>query len=277
MKRACVIGWPIKHSRSPLIHTYWLKQHGIDGHYDKRAVPPEGLEDFLGSMADDDLVGCNVTVPHKEAVFEAVRVEDEFTERLGAVNTVYFKDGTLIGTNTDGIGFLQNLTNGSPDWSATAGPAMVLGAGGAARAVVAMLLSSGVAEIRVANRTRERAEILADMFTPHAVTVPWDRRDAALEDCALLVNTTSLGMTGSPPLDIALDCLPAAATVNDIVYAPLMTDLLSRAAARGNPVVDGLGMLLHQAAPGFARWFGPTPKVTQELRDLVVRDLEATR
>ena len=275
VKRACVIGWPIKHSRSPLIHNYWLELHGIDGQYDKQAVPPAELENFLHSMSGAGLAGCNVTVPHKEAVFGAVRVEDEFTRRLGAVNTVYFEDGVLSGVNTDGIGFLRNLTAGNPLWNASAGPTLILGAGGAARAVVAMLIASGVPEVRIANRTADRAAGLAALFSPQAVAVPWEQRDAALEDCTLLVNTTSLGMTGAPPLDISLERLPVAATVNDIVYAPLTTDLLSRAEERGNPVVDGLGMLLHQAAPGFALWFGPTPEVTQELRDLVVRDLEA--
>lgn len=273
MKRVCVIGWPIKHSRSPLIHNYWIKQLGIDGHYDRLAVAPEDLETFLSNMADTGLVGCNVTVPHKEAVFDLVHVDDGFTNRLGAVNTVFLKDGVLNGTNTDGIGFLQNLKDGNPNWRAQAGPATVLGAGGAARAVLAMLSDAGAPEIRVVNRTPERAEELAAQFAPHCVPVPWEDRCAALKDCALLVNTTSLGMTGAPSLELDLEQLPVTATVNDIVYAPLKTELLTRAEQRGNPVVDGLGMLLHQAVPGFALWFGKTPKVTSELRDLVVRDL----
>ena len=275
MKRACVIGWPIKHSRSPLIHNYWLARYGIEGSYERAAVPPQELAIFLKTMTDRGLVGCNVTVPHKEAVYRAVRVEDDFTNRLGAVNTVFFTDGVLCGTNTDGAGFMQNLEAGSPGWRAISGPAIVLGAGGAARAVVASLIDAGVPEIRIANRTAERSRNLADVFAPRARAAPWEQRGEALEDCGLLVNTTSLGMTGAPPLEIDLAALPAAATVNDIVYAPLKTDLLARAEARGNPVVDGLGMLLHQAAPGFALWFGTTPEVTDELRALIVRDLEA--
>lgn len=273
MKRVCVIGWPIKHSRSPLIHNYWIKQLGIDGHYDRLAVAPEDLNAFLNNMADTGLVGCNVTVPHKEAVFDLVHVDDDFTNRLGAVNTVFVKDGSLNGTNTDGIGFLQNLKNGNPNWRAQAGPATVLGAGGAARAVLAMLSDAGAPEIRISNRTPERAEELSAQFGPRCVPVPWEDRCAALRDCALLVNTTSLGMTGAPSLQLDLGQLPVTATVNDIVYAPLKTGLLERAEQRGNPVVDGLGMLLHQAVPGFALWFGKTPKVTPELRDLVVQDL----
>lgn len=276
MKRVCVIGWPIKHSRSPLIHNYWIGQFGIDAHYDLAAVPPEGLETFLGTMADVGLAGCNVTVPHKEAVYNLVTVEDDFTRRLGAVNTVYLKEGVAHGTNTDGIGFLQNLKTGSPQWDATRGPATVLGAGGAARAVLAMLCDAGVPEIRITNRTPERAEQLAAQFSPHCVVVPWQERADALKDCTLLVNSTSLGMSGAPSLDLDLERLPVGATVNDIVYAPLKTDLLVRAEARGNVVVDGLGMLLHQAVPGFALWFGRTPEVTPELRALVVRDLETT-
>jgi shikimate dehydrogenase len=274
MKRACVIGWPIEHSRSPLIHNHWLQLYGIDGRYERVAVHPDELERFLRSMPQEGLAGCNVTVPHKEAVFTAVQVEDDFTRRLGAVNTVYVSNGTLYGTNTDGIGFLHNLKAGSPDWTAAAGPAVILGAGGAARAVAAMLVDAGAPEVRILNRTAERAVRLATMFAPCAVAHPWEQRAAVLADCTLLVNTTSLGMAGAPPLEIDLAALPASATVNDIVYAPLQTGLLKRAAGRGNPVVDGLGMLLHQAAPGFALWFGPTPQVTDELRALIVSDLE---
>jgi len=274
-KRACVIGWPIKHSRSPLIHNFWLRKYGIDGDYERREVEPAALADFLESMAENGLIGCNVTVPHKEAVYRAVRVMDPFTRRLGAVNTVYFDDGSLCGLNTDGTGFLENLKSASPDWQAQAGPAMVLGAGGAARAVVAMLVAEGVPEVRIANRTLERAQTLAELFRPNAMPVAWEERDEGIADCALLVNTTSLGMTGAPPLRLSLDRLPLSATVNDIVYAPLETDLLARARRRGNAVVDGLGMLLHQAVPGFALWFGVRPDVTPDLRALVVADLEA--
>lgn len=274
-KRACVIGWPIRHSRSPLIHNFWLRKYGIDGEYVRREVEPAALERFLGSMAEEGFTGCNVTLPHKEAVFRAVQVTDPFTRRLGAVNTVYFDDGSPCGLNTDGAGFLDNLKSASPDWRPQAGPAMVLGAGGAARAVITMLMADGVPEVRIANRTPERAQALAKLLRPNVSPVAWEEREQGLADCALLVNTTSLGMTGAPPLRLSLDCLPHSATVNDIVYAPLETDLLARARRRGNAVVDGLGMLLHQAVPGFALWFGVRPEVTPDLRALVVADLEA--
>jgi len=275
VKKVCVIGWPIKHSRSPLIHNYWLKLHRIEGSYERCAVTPDELSRFLASLADRGYVGCNVTVPHKEKVFEAVRVDDPFTRSLGAVNTVYYKDGELHGTNTDGIGFLQNLKSRSPLWRASSGPATILGAGGAARAVVATLLAEGVEEIRICNRTLERAETLVTMFGDRVRAIAWDRRTECLGECGVLVNTTTLGMTGAPPLDLALEQLPETATVYDIVYAPLMTDLLKRALTRSNPTVDGLGMLLHQAVPGFAQWFGVTPVVSDDLRALIVNDLEA--
>ncbi len=229
----------------------------------------------METLAERGFVGCNVTVPHKEKVFHAVQTDDEFTRRLGAVNTVYLKDGVLHGTNTDGIGFLRNLKMLNPSWHASLGPAAVLGAGGAARAVVAMLLSEGVEEVRIVNRTAERARALSALFGGAVKAVDWSDREPSLAECALLVNTTTLGMTGSPPLELSLDRLPDTATVYDIVYAPLKTALLERAETRGNPTVDGLGMLLHQAVPGFALWFGVTPVVSDELRALIVADLEA--
>ena len=274
-KKACVIGWPIKHSRSPLIHNHWLQLHGIDAVYERRAVEPDKIVDFLDGMSPEGIVGCNVTVPHKETVYQHVIVEDELASHLRAVNTVYFRDGRLHGANTDGIGFIENLKAGDPGWQPASGPACILGAGGAARAVIAALLAEGVPEVRLTNRTRERAESLKAMFGSRILVVDWADRHAALADCSLLVNTTSLGMSGASPLDISLERLPQTATVNDIVYAPLVTDLLARARARGNTVVDGLGMLLHQAVPGFALWFGVTPEVTPELRALIVKDLEA--
>ena len=274
MKKACVIGWPIKHSRSPLIHNHWLDRYGIEGFYKKQAVAPEDLARFLTTMSEDGWLGCNVTVPHKESVFELVPSDDPFTRRLGAVNTVYLRDGMLHGTNTDGIGFIRNLQIGQPGWQASGGPAVVLGAGGAARAVVAALIDAGVPEVRIANRTGDRARALAEQFGAGAEAHDWANRADLLADCALLVNTTTLGMTGAPQLDLALDRLASDAVVYDIVYAPLETDLLARARERGNPVVDGLGMLLHQAAPAFALWFGVEPEVTEELRALIVADLE---
>ena len=275
MKKACVIGWPIEHSRSPLIHNHWLDRYGIEGTYEKCAVAPEELERFLRAMPETGWAGCNVTVPHKEKVFGLVETDDPFTRRLGAVNTVYVRDGRLHGTNTDGIGFVRNLQVRAPRWQAAGGPAVVLGAGGAARAVVAALIDAGVPEVRIVNRTEERAKALAGMFGAAASARDWMQRADLLSDCTLLVNTTTLGMTGAPPLDLELARLAPDAVVYDIVYAPLETDLLSRARARGNPVVDGLGMLLHQAAPGFALWFGVEPEVTDELRALIVADLEA--
>ena len=275
MKKACVIGWPIEHSRSPLIHNHWLDRYGIEGAYEKCAVAPEELKQFLRTMPETGWAGCNVTVPHKEKVFGLVEIDDPFTRRLGAVNTVYVRDGRLHGTNTDGIGFVRNLQVRAPQWQAAGGPAVVLGAGGAARAVVAALIDAGVPEVRIVNRTEERARTLAGMFGAAASAHDWMQRADLLSDCTLLVNTTTLGMTGAPPLDLELARLAPDAVVYDIVYAPLETDLLSRARARGNPVVDGLGMLLHQAAPGFALWFGIEPEVTDELRALIVADLEA--
>ena len=275
MKKACVIGWPIEHSRSPLIHNYWLSTYGIDGSYEKRAVAPDELEGFLRTMPQSPWIGCNVTVPHKEQVFRLVEVDDPFTRRLGAVNTVYMRDDALHGTNTDGIGFIRNLESCAPQWRPSDGPAIVLGAGGAARAVVAALTDAGVTDVRIANRTHARAEALAEHLGPAASAHPWSSREDILRDAALLVNTTTLGMEGASPLELKLDHLPETAVVYDIVYAPLETDLLARAGARGNPVVDGLGMLLRQAAPGFALWFGVVPQVTAELRALVVADLGA--
>ena len=274
MKKACVIGWPIKHSRSPLIHNHWLMRHGIEGVYEKVAVEPDELDRFLRAMPDAGWLGCNVTVPHKEKVFELVRSDDPFTQRLGAVNTVYIRGGQLHGTNTDGIGFMRNLQAAAPQWQPASGPVVVLGAGGAARAVVAALIDAGVPEVRIVNRTRDRAAALAELLGNGAKARDWTMRGDLLADCTLLVNTTTLGMAGAPPLDLELDRLAPEAVVYDIVYVPLETDLLARARARGNPTVDGLGMLLHQAAPAFALWFGFEPEVTDELRDLIVADLE---
>jgi len=274
MKKACVIGWPIKHSRSPLIHNHWLTRHGIGGTYEKVAVEPEELDRFLRAMPDAGWLGCNVTVPHKEKVFELVRCDDPFTQRLGAVNTVYVRTGNLHGTNTDGIGFMRNLQLSAPHWRADSGPAVVLGAGGAARSVIAALIDAGVPEVHIVNRTQDRAKVLADLFGERAKARAWAKRSELLAECTLLVNTTTLGMTGAPPLELELDGLAPGAVVYDIVYVPLETDLLARARARGNPTVDGLGMLLHQAAPAFALWFGIEPEVTDELRALIVADLE---
>ena len=267
---AGVAGWPIKHSRSPRIHNYWLRQYGIDGVYVPLAIPPDRAKDAFRMLPAMGIGGLNVTVPLKEEAYKAMDEVDRWAKRMKAVNTITVRDGILHGANTDAFGFLESLREARPDWRADAGPAVILGAGGAARAIVAGLQDSGAPEIRVANRTPERAATLRDEFGETVRAVPWEQRAAALEDAALLVNTTSLGMEGQPPLEVDLSKLPADATVYDIVYVPLETPLLAAARARGNPAIDGLGMLLHQARPGFRDWFGTDPTVDQALRDHVL-------
>jgi shikimate dehydrogenase len=272
--RAGVMGWPVEHSRSPLLHAFWLKQHKIDGAYVLLPVKPEDLADSLRGLGKQGFAGCNLTVPHKQAALAIVDEIDAVAARVGAINTVIVRsDGTLEGRNTDVFGFRENLRAARAGWRADAGPAVVLGAGGAARAVVAALLDDGAPAIRLVNRSREHADSLAAALGGPIEVIDWRRRVDALAGAALLVNTTSLGMTGQPPLDLALDALAKTAVVNDIVYAPLETPLLSAARQRGNPVVDGLGMLLHQARPAFAAWFGVTPEVTPALRQMVVASL----
>ena len=271
--RAGVIGWPVSHSRSPKLHGYWLKQYGIDGRYDAIAVRPEELAEFIRGLGPHGFRGCNVTIPHKEAALPLMDKVDGFARRIGAVNTVVITTaGRLHGSNTDGYGFLQNLAGAVPGFRADRGPAVVLGAGGAARAVVAALIDAGVPELRLLNRSLGRAEALAAALGGPIAVRPLAEAAAALAGAALLVNTTSLGMTGQPPLRLDLGLLPTDAVVNDIVYVPLTTPLLETAAARGNPVVDGLGMLLHQARPGFRAWFGVDPAVTPGLRAAVLAD-----
>lgn len=268
-KLAGVLGWPVSHSRSPRLHGFWLQQAAIDGAYLPLAVSPDDLAQVVRALPRMGFRGANVTVPHKEAVMDLCDRVDPLARRIGAVNTLVFhQDGTIEGRNTDAFGFMENLRQGAPDWDPRAAPALVLGAGGAARAVVAALQDAGVPQIRLVNRSRERAEKLAlDMGGEISVC---DHAGPAMADIGLLVNTTSLGMQGQPPLDLDLDPLPVSALVNDIVYVPLMTDMLTKAKARGNHVVDGIGMLLYQAQPGFAAWFGTSPAVTQALRDAVL-------
>jgi shikimate dehydrogenase len=272
---AGVMGWPVGHSLSPRLHGYWLRQYEIDGAYVPLAVRPEDFAGALGALARLGFAGVNVTLPHKEAAIGAVDAVDPAARRVGAVNTIVVgTEGDLAGSNTDGYGFMENLKAGAPKWDARQGPAVVLGAGGAARSIVAALADAGVPELRLINRTFDRAEALAADIGGPLTLVPWSERHEALEDAALLVNATSQGMTGNPPLELALDNLPDAAVVNDIVYTPLRTKLLGAAEDRGNRAVDGLGMLLHQARPGFAAWFGVEPEVTEDLRFFVLQGMK---
>ncbi len=273
MKKACIIGWPVAHSRSPLIHGYWLRRYGIEGDYVRMPVEPEHLPQFVKAMPSLGFCGGNVTVPHKEAVYRLADERDEAARAIGAANTVWFEDGRLCVSNTDAHGFLASLDDQTPGWDAAAGVASVWGAGGAARAVIHALLRRGFERIVLANRSRERAAALAEEFGRTVVVAGWDERAEALRGCSLLVNATSLGMTGSPPLEADLSALPGNAVVTDLVYDPLETALLSAARARGNRVADGLGMLLHQAVPGFERWFGIRPEVTADLYRTVAGDL----
>ncbi len=274
LARVWVLGWPVTHSRSPLIHNHWIKKLGIENAvYEKHGVPPEELSTTLSSFRDEGVIGANVTVPHKEAVFASLTHHDDAARRLKAVNTIVDCGSHFEGRNTDGYGFMANLTTEAPAVDFTSKPAMVLGAGGAARAILVALADAGVPEIRLVNRTVEKAETLLTELDVKGTVLSWEHAPAALEDVGLLVNTSSLGMTGMDPLNLSLEKLGPSALVTDIVYSPLETDLLSRARARGNPVVDGLGMLLHQAVPGFEAWFGVRPEVTLELRALVLADL----
>lgn len=273
-KLAGVIGWPVSHSRSPRLHGFWLNSYGVDGAYLPLAVRPERARDAIRALPLLGFAGANVTLPHKEAALTAVdRVTPE-AERIGAVNTIIVAaDGSLEGSNSDGFGFIENLRQSAPQWRPAQGPAVLLGAGGAARAIAAALLDPGVPELRLVNRTAKRAEQLArDIGGPISIH-DWAQCGAAMKDAALLVNSTTLGMKGQPPLEIDLKPLPPEAIVYDIVYVPLETPLLAAARARKLAVVDGLGMLLHQARPGFTAWFGVEPKVTPELRNFILADL----
>jgi shikimate dehydrogenase len=270
-RAACVIGWPIAHSRSPLIHNYWLKQYGIAGEYRREAVPPEQFTSFVHSLAAHGYVGANVTVPHKEAALALSRPDDRAIA-VGAANTLWF-DGGLRATNTDVEGFLDNLDACAPDWQRDLRKAVVLGAGGAARAVVYGLVGRGVPHIVVVNRTAERAKALQQKFGERVATTSWDERHAALAGTGLLVNTTTLGMHGQPALDMDAGKLPGHAVVADLVYVPIMTPLIRTAKAHSLRTADGTGMLLHQAVRGFALWFGKKPAVTVELRALIEADI----
>lgn len=272
-KRACVIGFPVAHSRSPLIHGYWLRHYGIDGEYLRREVKPDEIGGFLQNFSRSGFVGCNVTLPHKEAAARHVSEATPVVRALGVANTLWLEGDRLHGDNTDVAGFLAHLDASVPGWSGRTEHAVVLGAGGAARAIVYGLHARGVERITIVNRSRGRAEELASELKLAADIAGFDRVQDLLPSADLLVNTTSLGMKGQPPLEIDLDTLKSGAAVCDIVYVPLETGLLRQARERGHPVVDGLGMLLHQAVPGFARWFGVRPAVTPELRAHIVADL----
>jgi shikimate dehydrogenase len=266
---AGVFGYPITHSRSPRLHGFWLQRYGIDGAYIPLGVPPERFGAAVRALVDLGFRGANVTIPHKLAAFEICDAVAPFARRAGAVNTLIFRDGRIEGSNTDGFGFLESIREAAPGWRADAGPAVLLGAGGAARAIAAALLDAGAPCVTLVNRTATKAEALArDLGGPINVA---DR--PPLKDAALLVNTTSLGMQGQPGLEVDLAPLPQNAVVADIVYVPLETRLLAAARARGLVVVDGLGMLLHQARPGFEAWFGVAPQVDQALRDVVAADI----
>jgi len=266
---AGVIGWPVSHSRSPRLHGYWLAEHGIDGAYVPLPVAPESLETAVRGLAAAGLAGVNVTIPHKEAVLALCDHVDVAARRIGAANLLVFKDGRIEGRNTDAFGFMANLKETAPGWNAAA-PVLLLGAGGAARAVVVGLLDAGVTELRICNRNRSRAETLAAEIGGPITVLAWEDRAAALDGAGLVVNSTSLGMTGQPPLELPLEVLTNETVVADLVYSPLETALLAAARASGCTGVDGLGMLLHQARPSFAAWFGVDPQVSEGLRRFVL-------
>ena len=270
-RAACLIGWPAAHSRSPLIHHYWLRTLGIEGGYNIEAVPPEGFAEFVLRLSAHGFVGANVTIPHKERAL-ALSTPDARARAVGAANTLWYDGGELRSTNTDIEGFIHNLDAAAPGWDA-AGEALVLGAGGSSRAVVFGLVERGIKRVHLANRTIDRARALADEFGAGVHPVAWDAIADLLPEAGLLVNTTSLGMHGQPPRVIDVSRLPPQAVVTDLVYVPLETALLASAKARGLRTADGLGMLLHQAVRGFELWFGQRPLVTPELRALVEADL----
>ncbi|MEO0911667.1 MAG: shikimate dehydrogenase [Pseudomonadota bacterium] len=268
---AGVVGWPIGHSLSPRLHGHWLARYNLPGHYIPLGLRPQDFETGIRALPKLGFRGVNLTVPYKETILS---MADQITDRaslIGAANTITFReDGQISADNTDGYGFLASLQESASEWDVRKAPALVLGAGGASRAVVSALLNSGAPEIRLANRTRQRSEILKDQFGAKITVTDWNRASDAVEETGLIVNTTSLGMAGKPPLPVSLERAPEDALVTDIVYAPLETPLLAEARARGNPTVDGIGMLLYQAVPGFESWFGLRPEVDETLRNVVL-------
>ena len=273
MTRACVIGWPIEHSRSPLIHGYWLKRYGIDGSYTKVAVKPDDVGTFLRALEANGFTGCNVTVPHKESALAVAKVRDPSAQAVGAANTLWLEHGVLNAANTDTYGYMTHLGRNAPHWRHRDAPVCILGAGGAARAIVYGFLQAGVGEVRIFNRSRERADVLVTVFGKRVRAYDWDKRTDLSRDAAVLVNTTSLGLkgVGDPGIDFA--GFHPATVVSDIVYVPLATEFLKAARQSGLATVGGLGMLLHQAVPGFERWFGVRPEVTDELTALIEADV----
>jgi shikimate dehydrogenase len=269
---AGVMGWPVAHSRSPLIHNHWIKQHGLNGSYGKFPVAPENLETAIRGLKALGFAGCNITIPHKVDAIKHVDWVDPLAKRIGAINTICVQsDGSMHGFNYDGFGYIESLKEAQPKWKADTGPVVVIGAGGASRAILISLLDAGATEIRLVNRTKSKADALAAEIGPRVSSIEWTERNNALSDATLLVNTTSQGMHGQPALEIALNELPAAALVSDAIYIPLETPLLAAARTRGNTTVNGLGMLLHQARPAFKAWFGVMPEVTPELRKAVIK------
>jgi shikimate dehydrogenase len=268
---AGVLGHPIAHSKSPRLHGFWLKRMGIDGHYIPMDVTPNDLAAAFQTLPKLGFQGVNITIPHKEAALALADIVTERAAKIGAANTITFlPDGQIHADNTDGIGFIANLRDHAPSWRADRGPAAILGAGGAARAIIWALLDAGVTELRITNRTRARADALSVEFGPNLRVFDWDHAAQMLDGAMTVVNTTSLGMAGQGDFPFGFGALDARATVTDIVYNPLKTLFLSQAEAHGCTIVDGLGMLLHQAAPGFARWFGQMPQVDQDTRDVVL-------
>lgn len=270
-KLAGVMGMPIFQSRSPILHNYWIRQHGIKGAYGHFPVKIDNVEAAIRGLAALGICGCNITLPHKVQAMKLMDQLSPLAQRIGAINCIVVQpDGSLHGFNNDGFGYIQSLRDAQPDWRAHAGPVVVIGAGGAARAVVISLIDEGATEIRLINRTRAKADELAGVNPDIVKTYGWDERHDALAGAAMLVNTTNQGMYGQPPLELRLDALPTSALVSDLIYIPLETPLLAAAKARGNRTVNGLGMLLNQAIPAFEAWFGVRPQITQELREAVL-------
>ena len=269
-KLAGVMGWPVSHSRSPVIHNHWIAHHGLKGAYVLLPVEPKNLEQALRALPALGFAGCNLTIPHKVEALRLVDRVDHLAERIGAINTIVVEtDRSLTGRNTDAFGYIESLRDARPQWRADAGPAVIVGAGGAARAVIIGLIDQRASEIRLTNRSWAKAHDMSQEFSPKVSAIPWEGRHDALAGAALLVNTTNQGMQGEPALDLRLDLLPVSALVSDIIYAPMETPLIAQARQRGNATVNGLGMLLNQARPAFEAWFGVSPGITPELFHLI--------